>query len=85
MLNQWPVIVGDWSPSATASLARCVVEDPASSAWVIILNGARIGRRLHHRRGTLIPEETVIPPGSLVMAFPQGAANSTRAAAVILR
>jgi carbonic anhydrase/acetyltransferase-like protein (isoleucine patch superfamily) len=36
----------------------------------IILNGARIGTRSIIAAGTLIPERTMIPPGSLVMGSP---------------
>src|SRR6516165_3398651 len=61
MLNQWPVIVGDWVTVED----RCLI-----GMGVIILNGARIGAGSIVAAGTLIPEETVIPPGSLVMGVP---------------
>src|SRR6516225_3039193 len=66
MLNQWPVVVGDWvTVGHSVTLHGCVVEDRCLIGMgVIILNGAIIAA------GTLIPEETVIPPGSLVMGVP---------------
>ena len=36
----------------------------------IILNGVRVGTGSIIAAGTLIPERTVIPPGSLVMGSP---------------
>jgi carbonic anhydrase/acetyltransferase-like protein (isoleucine patch superfamily) len=72
MLNQWPVIVGDWvTVGHTVTLHGCVVEDRCLIGMgVIILNGARIGAGSIVAAGTLIPEETVVPPGSLVMGVP---------------
>jgi len=72
MLNQWPVIVGDWvTVGHSVTLHGCVVEDRCLIGMgVIILNGARIGADSIIAAGTLIPEETVIPPGSLVMGVP---------------
>jgi carbonic anhydrase/acetyltransferase-like protein (isoleucine patch superfamily) len=72
MLNQWPVIVGDWvTVGHSVTLHGCVVEDRCLIGMgVIILNGARIGAGSIIAAGTLIPEETVIPPGSLVMGVP---------------
>src|SRR5271167_2865944 len=72
MLNQWPVIVGDWvTVGHSVTLHGCVVEDRCLIGMgVIILNGARIGAGSIIAAGTLIPEETVIPPGSLVMGIP---------------
>jgi len=72
MLNQWPVIVGDWvTVGHSVTLHGCVVEDRCLIGMgVIILNGARIGAGSIVAAGTLIPEETIIPPGSLVMGVP---------------
>jgi carbonic anhydrase/acetyltransferase-like protein (isoleucine patch superfamily) len=72
MLNQWPVVVGDWvTVGHNVTLHGCVVEDRCLIGMgVIILNGARIGAGSIIAAGTLIPEETVIPPGSLVMGVP---------------
>src|SRR5664279_4829341 len=72
MLNQWPVVVGDWvTVGHSVTLHGCVVEDRCLIGMgVVILNGARIGAGSIIAAGTLIPEETVIPPGSLVMGVP---------------
>jgi carbonic anhydrase/acetyltransferase-like protein (isoleucine patch superfamily) len=72
MLNQWPVVVGDWvTVGHSVTLHGCVVEDRCLIGMgVIILNGARIGAGSIVAAGTLIPEETTIPPGSLVMGVP---------------
>jgi carbonic anhydrase/acetyltransferase-like protein (isoleucine patch superfamily) len=72
MLNQWPVVVGDWvSVGHSVTLHGCVVEDRCLIGMgAIILNGARIGAGSIIAAGTLIPEETVIPPSSLVMGVP---------------
>ena len=72
MLNQWPVVVGDWvTVGHNVTLHGCVVEDRCLIGMgVIILNGARIGAGSIVAAGALIPEETIIPPGSLVMGVP---------------
>jgi carbonic anhydrase/acetyltransferase-like protein (isoleucine patch superfamily) len=72
MLNQWPVIVGDWvTVGHSVTLHGCVVEDRCLIGMgVVILNGARIGAGSIVAAGTLIPEGTVIEPGSLVMGVP---------------
>jgi len=72
MLNQWPVVVGDWvTVGHNVTLHGCVVEDRCLIGMgVIILNGARIGAGSIVAAGALIPEETVIPPGSLAMGVP---------------
>src|SRR5262252_10118889 len=72
MLNQWPVIVGDWvTVGHNVTLHGCVVEDRCLVGMgVIVLNGARIGEGSILAAGTLIPEETAIPPASLVMGVP---------------
>src|SRR5580698_11225010 len=65
MLNQWPVIVGDWvTVGHSVTLHGCVVEDRCLIGMgVIILNGARIGEGSIIAAGSLIPEETIIAPG----------------------
>lgn len=72
MLNQWPVIVGDWvTVGHSVTLHGCVVEDRCLIGMgVVILNGARIGTGSIVAAGTLIPEGTIIEPGSLVMGVP---------------
>lgn len=72
MLNQWPVVVGDWvTVGHSVMLHGCVVEDRCLIGMgVVILNGARIGAGSIIAAGTVIPEGTVIEPGSLVMGVP---------------
>lgn len=72
MLNQWPVVVGDWvTVGHSVTLHGCVVEDRCLIGMgVVILNGARIGAGSIVAAGTVIPEKTVIEPGSLVMGVP---------------
>jgi carbonic anhydrase/acetyltransferase-like protein (isoleucine patch superfamily) len=72
MLNQWPVIVGDWvTVGHSVTLHGCVVEDRCLIGMgVVILNGARIGAGSIIAAGTVIPEGTVVEPGSLWMGVP---------------
>lgn len=72
MLNQWPVIVGDWvTVGHSVTLHGCVVEDRCLIGMgVIILNGARIGAGSIIAAGTLIPEGTIVEPRSLMMGVP---------------
>jgi carbonic anhydrase/acetyltransferase-like protein (isoleucine patch superfamily) len=72
MLNQWPVIVGDWvTVGHSVTLHGCVVEDRCLIGMgVTILNGARIGAGSIIAAGTLIPEGTVVEPRSLWMGVP---------------
>jgi carbonic anhydrase/acetyltransferase-like protein (isoleucine patch superfamily) len=72
MLNQWPVVVGDWvTVGHSVTLHGCVIEDRCLIGMgSIILNGARVGAGSIVAAGTLIPEGVVIEPGSLVMGSP---------------
>jgi len=72
MLNQWPVIVGDWvTVGHSVTLHGCVVEDRCLIGMgVIILNGARIGAGSIIAAGTLLPEGTIVEPRSLWMGVP---------------
>jgi len=72
MLNQWPVIVGDWvTVGHSVTLHGCVVEDRCLIGMgVVILNGARIGAGSIIAAGTLIPEGTIVEPRSLWMGTP---------------
>jgi carbonic anhydrase/acetyltransferase-like protein (isoleucine patch superfamily) len=72
MLNQWPVVVGDWvTVGHSVTLHGCVVEDRCLIGMgVVILNGARIGAGSIIAAGTLIPEGTIVEPGSLWMGVP---------------
>ena len=72
MLNQWPVVVGDWvTVGHSVTLHGCVIEDRCLIGMgSIILNGAQVGAGSIVAAGTLIPEGVVIEPGSLVMGSP---------------
>src|ERR1700749_3428741 len=72
MLNQWPVVVGEWvTVGHNVTLHGCVVEDRCLIGMgSIILNGARVGAGSIVAAGTLIPEGTVVEPGSLWMGSP---------------
>ena len=72
MLNQWPVVVGDWvTVGHSVTLHGCVVEDRCLIGMgSVILNGAKIGAGSIIAAGTLIPERTVVEPGALWMGSP---------------
>jgi carbonic anhydrase/acetyltransferase-like protein (isoleucine patch superfamily) len=72
MLNQWPVVVGEWVTAGhSVTLHGCVVEDRCLIGMgVVVLNGARIGAGSILAAGTLIPEGAVVEPGSLIMGVP---------------
>ena len=72
MLNQYPVILGDWvTVGHSVTLHGCVIEDRCLIGMgSIILNGARIGTGSIVAAGTLIPERTVVEPYSLWMGAP---------------
>jgi carbonic anhydrase/acetyltransferase-like protein (isoleucine patch superfamily) len=72
MLGKWPVLLGDWvTIGHNVTLHGCVVEDRCLIGMgVIVLNGARIGHDSIIAAGTLIPEGTVVEPGSLWMGAP---------------
>ena len=72
MLNQWPVIVGDWvTVGHCVTLHGCVVEDQCLIGMgVVILNGARIGAGSIVAAGTVVPEGMIVEPRSLVMGVP---------------
>jgi carbonic anhydrase/acetyltransferase-like protein (isoleucine patch superfamily) len=72
MLGKWPVVIGDdVTVGHSVTLHGCVVEDRCLIGMgVIVLNGARIGHDSILAAGTLIPEGTVVEPGSLWMGSP---------------
>ena len=72
MLNQYPVILGDWvTVGHSVTLHGCVIEDRCLIGMgSIILNGARIGTGSIIAAGTLIPERTEVEPYSLWMGSP---------------
>jgi carbonic anhydrase/acetyltransferase-like protein (isoleucine patch superfamily) len=72
MLHKYPVIVGDWvTIGHNATVHGCVIDDRCLIGMgAVILNGAHIGPDCIIAAGTLIPERTEIPAGSLVMGAP---------------
>jgi carbonic anhydrase/acetyltransferase-like protein (isoleucine patch superfamily) len=72
MLNQYPVILGDWvTVGHSVTLHGCVIEDRCLIGMgCTILNGARIGAGSIIAAGALIPERTVVEPCSLWMGSP---------------
>jgi carbonic anhydrase/acetyltransferase-like protein (isoleucine patch superfamily) len=66
------VELGEWvSVGHSATLHGCRVEDRCViGIGAILLNGARIGHDSLIAAGTLIPENTVVEPGSLWMGSP---------------
>ena len=78
----YPVVVGDWvTIGHNATVHGCVLEDAVLVGMgATILNDARIGEGSIIAAGAVIPEHTVIPPGSLVAGVP-GKVRRTLAAA----
>lgn len=72
MRNQYSVSVGDWvTVGHNVLLHGCTVEDTCLIGMgSVILNGARIGSGSIVAAGTVIPENVVIEPRSLVMGVP---------------
>jgi carbonic anhydrase/acetyltransferase-like protein (isoleucine patch superfamily) len=72
MLNQWPVILGDWvSVGHSVVLHGCVIEDRCLIGMgTVVLNGARVGAGSIIAAGTVITEGTVVEPGSLWAGVP---------------
>ncbi len=65
------VLGDDVTVGHTVTLHGCVVEDRCLIGMgVIVLNGARIGHDSILAAGTLIPEGTIVEPGSLWMGAP---------------
>jgi carbonic anhydrase/acetyltransferase-like protein (isoleucine patch superfamily) len=72
MKETYGVYLGDYvTVGHSVTLHGCVVEDRCLIGMgVIVLNGARIGAGSILAAGTLIPERTVVEPGSLWMGSP---------------
>jgi carbonic anhydrase/acetyltransferase-like protein (isoleucine patch superfamily) len=72
MRNLYPVIVGEMVTIAhNATVHGCVLEDMVLvGIGATILNNARIGEGSIIAAGAVIPEQTVIPPNSLVAGVP---------------
>ena len=68
----WPVIVGEGVTIGHGAIVHgCVVEDNVLIGMgAVILNGARIGAGSIVAAGAVIPEQTQIPPRSLVAGVP---------------
>ena len=72
MRNRYPVIVGEMvTIGHNATVHGCIVEDAVLvGIGSTILNNARIGEGSIIAAGAVIPEQTVIPPNSLVAGVP---------------
>src|SRR6516165_2250615 len=72
MKQQFGVYVGEYvTVGHSVTLHGCKVEDRCLIGMgVVILNGARIGAGSIVAAGTLIPEKTIVEPGSLWMGSP---------------
>lgn len=71
-MQGYPVILGDRVSFGHGVLAHgCIIEDDVLvGIRATILNGAKIGHHSLIAAGTLVPENAVIPPYSLVMGTP---------------
>ena len=72
MRNQYAVNIGEWvTVGHNVTLHGCAVEDRCLIGMgSVILNNVRIGRGSIIAAGTVIPENMVIEPNSLVMGVP---------------
>jgi carbonic anhydrase/acetyltransferase-like protein (isoleucine patch superfamily) len=72
MRHLYPVIVGEMvTIGHNATVHGCVLEDAVLvGIGATILNNARIGEGSIIAAGAVIPEQTVIPPNSLVVGVP---------------
>jgi carbonic anhydrase/acetyltransferase-like protein (isoleucine patch superfamily) len=72
MRYKHPVVVGDWvTIGHNATVHGCVIEDACLIGMgATILNNARIGGGSIIAAGALIPENTVVPPGTLWAGVP---------------
>jgi len=72
MRKQFSVNVGEWvTVGHNANLHGCTIEDLCLIGMgSVILNNARIGRGSIVAAGTVIPENMVVEPQSLVMGVP---------------
>ena len=72
MRHLYPVIVGDGCTIGhNATVHGCVLEDDVLiGIGAIVLNNARIGAGSIIAAGALVPEQTIIPPRSLVAGVP---------------
>jgi carbonic anhydrase/acetyltransferase-like protein (isoleucine patch superfamily) len=70
--NLYPVIVGDWvTVGHNATVHGCVVEDEVViGIGAIVLNDCRIGSGSIIAAGSVVPEHTAVPPGTLWAGVP---------------
>jgi carbonic anhydrase/acetyltransferase-like protein (isoleucine patch superfamily) len=72
MRYKYPVIVGEMvTIGHNATVHGCVIEDAVLvGIGAVILNNARIGEGSIIAAGAVVPEQTVIPPRSLIAGVP---------------
>jgi carbonic anhydrase/acetyltransferase-like protein (isoleucine patch superfamily) len=70
--NRYPVIVGDWvTIGHNATVHGCVVEDMCVIGMgARVLNNSRIGEGCIIAAGSVVPENTVVPPRTLWAGVP---------------
>lgn len=68
----YPVIVGDWvTIGHNATVHGCVIEDAVLVGMgATILNDCRIGEGSIIAAGAVVPEHTIVPPGTLWAGVP---------------
>ena len=72
MLNQWPVVVGDWvTVGHSAIVHACKVgNEVLVGMGAVILDGAVVGKQSIIGAKALVTQGAKIPPGSLVLGAP---------------
>ena len=72
MRNQYSVNIGEWvTVGHNVTLHGCAIEDTCLIGMgSVILNNVRVGRGSIIAAGTVIAEDTIIEPNSLVMGVP---------------
>ncbi len=70
--NRYPVVVGDWvTIGHNATVHGCVVEDMCIIGMgARVLNNSRIGEGCIIAAGSVVPENTVVPPRTLWAGVP---------------
>ncbi|HEV2323206.1 MAG TPA: gamma carbonic anhydrase family protein [Terracidiphilus sp.] len=70
--NLYPVVVGDWvTIGHNATVHGCIVEDTVVIGMgARVLNDSRIGEGCIIAAGSVVPEHTVVPPGTLWAGVP---------------
>jgi carbonic anhydrase/acetyltransferase-like protein (isoleucine patch superfamily) len=72
MRNTHPTVIGDDVTIGHGAVVHgCTIEDRCLIGMgAILLNGCRVGTGSIVAAGSLLPEEMVVPPGSMVMGSP---------------